>query len=110
MAATLPTGRVPGVVHATLRSPEPAGPLLDSKRPGAAPGASFVDMLRSEVRDVNALQVTADRQAEAVVTGASADIHGTMIALAKADLSFRLLTQVRNRALEAYQEIMRMNL
>ena len=44
------------------------------------------------------------------MTGASGDIHGTMIALAKADMSFRLLLQVRNRALEAYQEIMRMNL
>ena len=105
----IPTA-TPGVVHATLRRPEPAGPLLEPRGVRRAPGSTFVDMLRSEVRRVNAEQVSADANAKALVTGASGDIHGTMISLAKADLSFRLLTQVRNRALDAYQEVKRMNL
>jgi flagellar hook-basal body complex protein FliE len=36
------------------------------------------------------------------------DVHGTMIAMQEADVSLRLMTSVRNRAIEAYREIMRM--
>lgn len=41
-------------------------------------------------------------------TGGSADLHDVMIAMEKADISLRLLVQVRNKAVDAYQEIMRM--
>ena len=45
-----------------------------------------------------------------MATGRSHNIHETMIALDKADVSFRMLTKVRNKAVEAYQEIMRMQI
>ena len=74
-----------------------------------APGASFMDYLRAEVGKANQLSHQGDVAAKALVTGASGDIHGTMLALERADLSLRLVTQVRNRVIEAYQEIMRMS-
>ena len=50
---------------------------------------------------------TADRASEAYAAGSGGDIHEVMILTEKADLSFRLATAVRNKLLEAYQEIMR---
>jgi len=110
MAGPSGIGSFPPAVRALVRTPEQAAPGAAKKGVAEAPGSTFLDLLRAEVRQVNELSVTADAKATDLVTGASGDIHGTMIALAKADLSFRLMLQVRNRALEAYQDIMRMNL
>jgi flagellar hook-basal body complex protein FliE len=43
-------------------------------------------------------------------TGESVDLHEMMIAMEKADISLRLMVQVRNKAIDAYQEIMRMQI
>jgi flagellar hook-basal body complex protein FliE len=51
----------------------------------------------------------ADQMAENFAVGKGESLHGTIIAAEKADLSFRFLLQIRNKLLEAYQEIMRMN-
>ncbi|HKI96945.1 MAG TPA: flagellar hook-basal body complex protein FliE [bacterium] len=58
--------------------------------------------------DVNNLQLNADRKIDEFATSKDKDIHGTMIALQKADLSLRLFLQVRSKLTSAYQEIMRM--
>jgi flagellar hook-basal body complex protein FliE len=50
----------------------------------------------------------ADRELQALATGQTQNLHQTMIALEEAKLSFQLLVQVRNRVLEAYQDVMRM--
>ena len=101
-------------VRSLMRTPEPSKPLsideINDVRTTSAPGSQFIDMLRAEVGKVNTEAVQADAIVEDVTLGRSSDIHGMMIALTKADMSFRLMTQVRNKALEAYQEIMRMNL
>lgn len=60
--------------------------------------------------EVNSLQVAADRKIEEFATSPAKDIHGTMIAMQKADVSLRLLLQVRAKLTTAYQEIMRMQL
>ncbi len=69
---------------------------------------SFVDHLKASVEGVDQLQKSADKMAVAVSSGKSEDIHGTMLALTQAELGFNLMVQVRNKALEAYQEIMRL--
>ena len=61
-------------------------------------------------QDVNNLQHTADRKIEEFATSPEKDVHGTMIALQKADLSLRLFLQVRSKLTAAYQEIMRMQI
>ncbi len=71
-------------------------------------GNSFGALLRSKVEEVNQMKLDADKAVEKVELGNSGSIHEAMIALEKADISFRTMLQVRNRILEAYQEVMRM--
>ena len=72
------------------------------------PQGSFGDMQKQAVTEINQLQNNADRAITNVQLGRSGSIHEAMIALEKADLSFRAMMQVRNKILEAYQEVMRM--
>lgn len=71
---------------------------------------SFVDYLSAQVHQVNDKIVAADQRVADVATGKSQNLHEMMVALNKADLSLKMLTQVRNKAVEAYQELMRMSL
>jgi len=69
---------------------------------------SFGDLLSRSLDDVNRLKIEADEAVENLVAGKQKDIHGTMIALEKADVAFQLLMQVRNKIISAYETIMRM--
>ncbi|NOZ87031.1 MAG: flagellar hook-basal body complex protein FliE [Deltaproteobacteria bacterium] len=68
----------------------------------------FLEKIKSAVEDVNRLQLDAEKKTSVLAVDENAPIHETMIALEKADISFRFMARVRNRVLEAYQEIMRM--
>ena len=70
---------------------------------------TFKDTFKSLVSQVEGQLEEADQMAENFAAGKDQSLHETMIATEKADLSFRLLLQIRNKLLEAYQEIMRMN-
>lgn len=83
------------------------GHMAKSAGPSAT-NKSFSEFLEAQVQDVNSAQVEADKSVSAMATGRSHNIHEMMIALDRADVSFRLATKVRNKAVEAYQEIMRM--
>lgn len=72
--------------------------------------SSFSSMLQGAVQQVNQLQTTADRAAELVSSGQLQDLHVATIAMQKASLALDLTIQVRNKAIEAYQEIMRMQI
>jgi flagellar hook-basal body complex protein FliE len=69
---------------------------------------SFMDHLKSSINEVNSMQKTADSMAMEVASGKSENLHETMLATSQAELTFNLMVQIRNRALEAYQEVMRM--
>ena len=71
-------------------------------------GNTFGDMLKTSIAEVNQAQISADRAAEQIAAGETKNLHGAMIKLEEADISLRLMVQVRNKAVEAYQEIMRM--
>ena len=71
-------------------------------------GDKFGEMLKTSIAEVNQAQISADRAAEQVAAGGTRNLHGTMIKLEEADISLRLMVQVRNKAVEAYQEIMRL--
>jgi flagellar hook-basal body complex protein FliE len=73
-------------------------------------GASFSDFLRSAIDQVNSDQLASDKMAEGLATGQAPDLHTVMITTEKAQLSFQLAVQIRNKALESYQEIMRMQM
>ncbi len=70
--------------------------------------ASISGMLKESVEKVNALQQQANTAIDELVLGNSKDIVQTMITVEKADVSFRLMMQVRNKIIQAYEEIMRM--
>lgn len=74
----------------------------------AAPGQGFGKLVDEMVSKVSDLQVQADQSIQNLATGQGKGLHEVMIAVEKASLSFQMLTQVRNKAVEAYQEIMRM--
>lgn len=71
---------------------------------------SFSDVLIESIEKVNALQKEADNAIEELLLGQNKDIVQTMITMEKADISFKLMMQVRNKIIQAYEEIMRMQL
>jgi flagellar hook-basal body complex protein FliE len=68
----------------------------------------FVETLRGAMDQVEQAQGTADTKVAALLDGSGMDVHTAMIAVEKADLSFQLMMQVRNKIVAAYQEISRM--
>jgi len=84
-------------------------PLEDVPRPARTKeDGSFASVLKGFINDVNALQLDADKAIEKLNVGEVSDVHQVMIAAEKADIAFRMMMEVRNKLLEAYQEIMRM--
>ena len=71
-------------------------------------GTSFMDHLKSGFNEVNDMQKKADSMSMEVAAGKSENLHETMLATTQAEITFNLMVQLRNRALEAYQEVMRM--
>ncbi len=69
---------------------------------------SFKDTLKDAVNSVNELSVEADVQMQKLATGETKNIPEVMIAAEKANVAFKLLTQVRNKIIDAYQEVMKM--
>jgi len=70
--------------------------------------ASFGQTLERAMADVNALQNEAGKAVDKMVVGETVDLHEVMVAVEKAKTSFDLLMEIRNKALDAYREIMRM--
>ena len=69
---------------------------------------SFSNVLQQALQDVNQVHLAADADAQKLVAGGDVDIHQVMIGMEKANVAFGLTLQVRNKLVEAYQEIMRM--
>jgi flagellar hook-basal body complex protein FliE len=85
------------------------GPLERPEAKGATEkaGASFTDTLGKAVGELDKLQGEADQQARLVADGAG-NLHEVAIAMEKADVAMRLAMKVRNKIVDAYNEIMRM--
>jgi flagellar hook-basal body complex protein FliE len=68
-------------------------------------GGGFGDTLRAAIGSVDQLNQTSDTQVAELMQGDRQDIHNVMIAVEKADVTFQLMMQVRNKILNAYQEV-----
>jgi len=90
-----PLNGIPDIIYKGMKRVEPKK-------------TDFSQMLKNTIEEINTLQVKADKAIEALATGESKNIHQTMIAIEKADISFKMMMQVRNKLLEAYKEIMHM--
>ena len=73
-----------------------------------APAAGFGDWFAAELGSVNATVASAEHGVQQLAVGEATNLHEVMIHLEEAKLSLQLLAQVRNRLLDAYQEVMRM--
>lgn len=89
-----------------VQQPTPPTGAVGERRP--IEGPTFADHLASFVSGIDQTQKTAEHTAEEFAVGHHNDIHGTMIAVEQADISLRLLANVRNRAVDLYREVMRM--
>jgi flagellar hook-basal body complex protein FliE len=83
-------------------------PLADASPAKESSKGDFGVHLNKALGEVNELQQKADQAIQQLVGEGKGDLQDTMVALEKADVSFRLMMQIRNKVLEAYQEIMRM--
>ena len=70
----------------------------------------FAQVLNDAVNDVNNMQVEADKTMESFVLGETDELHQVMIASEEAKLSLQYMVQLRNKVVEAYQEISRMQI
>jgi flagellar hook-basal body complex protein FliE len=96
---------VPNPIQGIQQANVDLAPAVGSKP--SAGGSEFLDTLRSAVNQVNQLQSQADSSVSGMLTGDGQDVHAAMIAVEKANLSFELMVQVRNKIVSAYQEVSR---
>jgi flagellar hook-basal body complex protein FliE len=75
---------------------------------GESSGTTFSEILKDSVDKVNTMQAQADESISNLVAGRTKNIHETMLAIERADSSLKLMMQVRNKILDAYKEIMHM--
>ena len=74
-----------------------------------APGQpSFSELVKDFAADVNEMQFTAGRAIDMLVTGKTTDVHQVMVAVEEAGVALDLMIEIRNRVLEGYQELIRM--
>jgi len=71
------------------------------------PEQSFSSILQNAVNEVNQEQLEGDKAIQNYMTGKETSLHNTLISLEKADISFKLMMQVRGKLMDAYQQIMR---
>ncbi len=76
--------------------------------PGGGEGPSFKDVLMQNIEQVNKLQQDAAGAIEDLTTGKRDDVANVFIAKQKADMAFQMLQQVRNKLVDAYEEIKQM--
>jgi flagellar hook-basal body complex protein FliE len=93
---------VPKLDIAQVKGPSQPGEI------GATGAGSFTEKLREVVQSANELPQQGEQVAQQYADGKQNDLHGTMVSMAQADISLRMVANVRNRAIEAYREIMRM--
>ncbi len=84
------------------------GQLPQPRGSDALGGPGFGNALTDAIESVDAAQKAAGDEVSAFVAGEQENLHEVMIAMNQAELHLQLMTEVRNRALETYQELMRM--
>ncbi len=102
------------IEHAELALRPAQGPAierpLDTTTSPETGAPDFADILAHQITDASRLHQIATDKAQALARGANDDLHGTMISVKEADISMKLVGTVRNRLLDAFHELWRINL
>ncbi len=98
-----------------IRGLQPVQQLEFNSRPQEVTPAgdgksSFADMLSDAINSVDSTMKTSDQNVQDFIAGKTENVHDVMISMQKAQLSFQLMVEVRNKAIETYQEISRMQI
>ncbi|HYP16744.1 MAG TPA: flagellar hook-basal body complex protein FliE [Opitutus sp.] len=91
-----------------IDAPLPKSPLVPSGPLPAAPHDGFGDMLDGLVSTVTSKQAASQALSRKVLLGESDQLHQSVIAMQEASVAFTLMVEVRNKLVESYQELMRM--
>lgn len=85
----------------------PTGPAAPKppQGPGASDGPNFKDVLMKHIDQVNRLQQDAELAIEDLASGKRDDMDAVLMAKQKADVAFQMLLQVRNKMMDAYEEV-----
>lgn len=94
--------RIPGLPDGLKPAKKPVQPAQPEGKP------SFKNVINNLIKDVDQLQKTAAKATEKLVTGELEDVHQVVVAMQEAQTSFRMLMEVRNKMVEAYREVMKM--
>src|SRR5690606_15204201 len=73
-------------------------------------GKTFGEFLKDSIGKVNSIQQEANVAMEKLASGESQNLHETLLAVEKADIAFRTMNQVRTKVIDAYREIMKMQI
>ncbi len=87
-----------------------AGRALPAQKTDKAQGSGFGDLLSQAVASVNRQAQDSAALSEGLVTGQHSNIHETMIAMEESGISFRMLAKVESKVIDAYKEVMRLQL
>ena len=79
-------------------------------KPKEVQGSGFGDILQESIATVNQKAQEAAALSEGLVSGQHSNIHETMIAMEESSVSFRMLAKVQNKVVDAYREVMRLQL
>lgn len=79
--------------------------LLPSQPDAVQGNSSFKDFLLDSIREVNSMQRDADQAVEGLVTGSETNPAEVLTAVQKADIAFRMMMQIRNKMVQAFQEV-----
>ena len=90
-----------------VAGPQPLSPSGPAS-PGKAEGKSFKDILTQQIGDVNKLQEEANAAAERLATGQTNNVEEVMLAAKKAELAFDAMMQIRNKIMDAFDQLMQM--
>lgn len=71
---------------------------------------SFANVLKNAINEVNDYQIQSDQMTNKLIRGENVELHDVMIAAQKASITLNATVEVRNKVIDAYQEIMRMNI
>jgi flagellar hook-basal body complex protein FliE len=104
---TIPQDELAKLNPSTLPLAPNAAPISGASGAGGASG-NFQGVLGQMVQEVSAKQAQAGEMMAGVMSGQGVPLHQAMIAVEEASISFQLMVEVRNRLLESYQELMRM--
>ena len=101
---------LPTSITSGLFAPAKAADVSDTTAAGPSSSPSFGQMLQGALGQVSGLQDHAAQMTTAFAQGKTGDIHSVMIASEQATMALQLTTQIRNKAVDAYQEVMRISM